>query len=593
MGLIVGRTRGVNMTKPKDRSLRTVLLPHLRRYRLSLSVLLILQLTSVITMLLLPNLNGRIVDEGIANADVNAIVALGITMLGLAGLNLLASVSATIVGSRISTGIGRAIRNDTYARVQDFSDSDLRRFGVPSLITRSTNDTNQLQVAVFMTMTVLATAPLLVAGGTVFALSANIQLAPLVVLSALCLTATVVLIVRKLIPYYAILQTSIDRVGRVLREQLAGIAVIRSFGREGLETDRFDRMNTHLTATARRIGSLQAVLLPSILVISNFGAAAVIGVGAILVGNGSMEVGEIIAFVGYLTQILAGLSLGAAMVAVLPRAQVSARRIREVLETIPSVQDPAAPREPGSRRGSVELRGVEFRYPGAHKPIIAGVDMVCGPGTTTVILGGTGDGKSTLLGLIPRFSDVTSGQVLVDGIDIRERRRDNLYLGMSYVAQVPALLSGTLESNLRLGRPEASDADLRTALEIACADDFVFRHELGTNQEVQHGGKNFSGGQRQRLALAQAIVADPRLLLLDDPFSALDPETESNIKHRLRQALPGVTVVMTAQRVSSAVGADTIIVLTDGRIEARGTHDELARNSPTYREILESQAALL
>ncbi|WP_168187013.1 ABC transporter ATP-binding protein [Williamsia sp. 1138] len=557
-----------------------------------MSVLLILQLTSVVTMLLLPNLNGRIVDEGIANADVDAIVAIGITMLGLAGLNLLASVSATIVGSRISTGIGREIRNDTYSRVQDFSDSDLRRFGVPSLITRSTNDTSQLQTAVFMTMTVLATAPLLVVGGTVFALSANIQLAPLVVLSASCLTATVVLIVRKLIPNYAILQTSIDRVGRVLREQLAGIAVIRSFGREQLESDRFGAANTDLTATARRIGSLQAVLLPSVLVISNFGAAAVIGVGAILVGKGSMEVGEIIAFVGYLTQILAGLSLGAAMVAVLPRAQVSARRIREVLETVPTVQDPASPHTPGSRRGSVELQGVEFRYPGAAKAILSGVDLVCAPGTTTVILGGTGDGKSSLLSLIPRFSDVSAGRVLVDGIDVRDRRRDDLYDGMSYVAQVPALLSGTLESNLRLGRPEASEADLRSALEIACADDFVFRHEQGLDQEVHHSGKNLSGGQRQRLALAQALVADPRLLLLDDPFSALDPETESNISRRLREALPDVTVVMTAQRVSSAAGADTIVVLTDGRIEARGTHRELSTSSPTYREILESQAAL-
>jgi ATP-binding cassette subfamily B protein len=441
-------------------------------------------------------------------------------------------------------------------------------------------------------MTILATAPVLVIGGTAMAISENYTLSPLVVLIAASLTVVVVAIVRKLIPSYEKLQQSVDRVGRVLREQLTGIRVIRSFGREELEISRFATANTDLTSTARRIGALQAILLPSIIFIANIGAAAVIGIGAVLVDNQSMEVGGIIAFVGYLTQILIGLSIGAAMIALLPRAQVSARRVLEVLNTVPSVQDPEHDRAPTTRTGLLELDGVGFRYPGAQHAVLTDIDLVCRPGTVTAVLGGTGDGKSTLLKLVPRFCDVTSGRITIDGVDVRERIRATLYEDISYVAQTPSLLSGTLEANLRLGCPEATDDDLSAALTVVCAADFVFSHEMGLGQQVQHGGSNFSGGQRQRLALAQAIVPKPRLLLLDDPFSALDPEVESIIKQQLRQALPETVILLTAQRVSSARGADTIVVLTDGRIDARGTHDELAASSSTYREILESQAAL-
>lgn len=579
---------GISREKP----LITVLSPHLRTHLRPLLVLIFLQLVAVTTTLLLPNLNGRIVDEGIAQADVDAITTIGAIMLALALVNLCASVAATIIGSFIATSIGRDIRNSTYSRVQQFSNTDLHKFGVPSLITRSTNDINQLQLVVFIAMTVLATAPVLVVGGTVMALSENIELAPVVVVVAVALTTVVIVIVRKLIPSYARLQSAIDGVGRVLREQLTGIKVIRSFGREELEESRFDTANTELTTTAHRIGSLQALLLPSIILIANVGAAAVIGLGAVLVDNNSMEVGGIIAFVGYLTQILIGLSIAAAMIALVPRAQVSARRVQEILGTNPSVEDPDVCRVPGTRTGEVELSGVGFRYPGAEHAVLSDIDLRCRPGTLTAVLGGTGDGKSTLLSLIPRFCDATSGRVLVDGTDVRERARADLYQDISYVAQVPALLSGTVEANLRLGRPDASDDDLRAALDVACASDFVFSHEQGLRQVVQHGGKNFSGGQRQRLALAQAIVHRPRLLLLDDPFSALDPETESRVKQRLRQALPDVVILLTAQRVSSTAGADIIVVLSGGRICARGTHDELIRNSTTYREILDSQAAL-
>ncbi len=577
---------------PKEKPLTTVLAPHLRTYRRPLLILIFLQLVAVTTTLLLPNLNGRIVDEGIAHADVDAIVTIGAIMLALALVNLCASVAATIIGSFLATSIGRDIRNSTYSRVQQFSDTDLHKFGVPSLITRSTNDINQLQLAVFIAMTVLATAPVLVVGGTVMALSENVRLAPVVIVIAAALTTVVVVIVRKLIPSYSRLQSAIDGVGRVLREQLTGIKVIRSFGREELEESRFDTANTELTTTSHRIGSLQAIMLPSIILIANVGAAAVIGVGAVLVGNNSMEVGGIIAFVGYLTQILIGLSIAAAMVALVPRAQVSARRVQEILGTVPSVQDPDVCRVPAIRTGEVELSGVGFRYPGAEHAVLSDIDLQCRPGTLTAVLGGTGDGKSTLLSLIPRFCDATSGRVLIDGIDVRERERSELYQDISYVAQVPALLSGTLEANLRLGRPDASDDDLRAALDVACATDFVFNHEQGMHQEVQHGGGNLSGGQRQRLALAQAIVHRPRLLLLDDPFSALDPETESQVKQKLRRALPDTVILLTAQRVSSTAGADTIVVLSGGRICARGTHDELIGSSSTYREILDSQAAL-
>ncbi|MBA4022848.1 MAG: multidrug ABC transporter ATP-binding protein [Gordonia sp.] len=577
---------------PKEKPLTTVLAPHLRTYRRPLLILIFLQLVAVTTTLLLPNLNGRIVDEGIAHADVDAIVTIGAIMLALALVNLCASVAATIIGSFLATSIGRDIRNSTYSRVQQFSDTDLHKFGVPSLITRSTNDINQLQLAVFIAMTVLATAPVLVVGGTVMALSENVRLAPVVIVIAAALTTVVVVIVRKLIPSYSRLQSAIDGVGRVLREQLTGIKVIRSFGREELEESRFDTANTELTTTSHRIGSLQAIMLPSIILIANVGAAAVIGVGAVLVGDNSMEVGGIIAFVGYLTQILIGLSIAAAMVALVPRAQVSARRVQEILGTVPSVQDPEVCRVPAIRTGEVELSGVGFRYPGAEHAVLSDIDLQCRPGTLTAVLGGTGDGKSTLLSLIPRFCDATSGRILIDGIDVRERERSELYQDISYVAQVPALLSGTLEANLRLGRPDASDDDLRAALDVACATDFVFNHEQGLRQEVQHGGGNLSGGQRQRLALAQAIVHRPRLLLLDDPFSALDPETESRVKQNLRRALPDTVILLTAQRVSSTAGADTIVVLSGGRICARGTHDELIGSSSTYREILDSQAAL-
>jgi ATP-binding cassette subfamily B protein len=580
------------MATTAEKPLTSVLLPQLRTFRRPLVLLLFLQLTAAATTLLLPNLNGRLVDDGIARADTDAILAIGAIMLTLAVVNLCASVLATVIGSHVATSIGRGLRDSTYARVQSFADTDLHKFGVASLITRSTNDINQLQLAVFMAMTILATAPVLVIGGAVMAVTENYTLAPLVVVVAAALTTVVVVIVRKLIPSYEMLQRFVDRVGRVLREQLTGVRVIRSFGREDLEMSRFATANTDLTATARRIGALQAVLLPSIIFIANIGAAAVIGVGGVLVDNGSMQVGGIIAFVGYLTQILIGLSIGAAMVALLPRAQVSARRVLEVLDTIPAVQDPPSDRAPATRTGHVELECVGFRYPGAQHAVLTDIDLVCRPGTVTAILGGTGDGKSTLLTLIPRFADVTSGRIRIDGVDVRERVRSVLYEDISYVAQAPSLMSGTLESNLRLGRPEATDDELREALNVVCAADFVFSHEMGLDQQVQHGGKNFSGGQRQRLALAQAIVPRPRLLLLDDPFSALDPEIESIIKQRLRQALPQTVVVLTAQRVSSARGADTIVILTDGRVDARGTHDELAASNATYREILESQAAL-
>lgn len=564
----------------------------MRTYRRPLTILLLLQLIAAVATLLLPNLNGRIVDEGIARTDVDAIYSIGAIMLALAAVNFCASVGATIIGSFISTSIGRDIRNSTFARVQRFSDTDLRTFGIPSLITRSTNDINQLQMFVFVATTILATAPVLVVGGTVMALGENIRLAPIIIVVAVALTAVVTIIVRKLIPSYARLQSLVDRVGQVLREQLTGIKVIRAFGREDLEATRFDAANTALTVTAHRIGALSAVLLPSIILIANLGAAAVIAAGAVLVDNGSMEVGGIIAFVGYLTQILIGLSIVAAMVALVPRAQISAQRVQDVLSTVPSVQDPEACRTPSTRTGQVELVKVGFRYPAARDAVLADIDLTCRPGTLTAILGGTGDGKSTLLNLIPRFCDATSGQVLVDGVDVRDRSRTDLYRDISYVAQAPTLLSGTLESNLRLGRPDATDDELRAALEVVSAVDFVFAHEEGLDQLVQPGGSNFSGGQRQRLALAQAIVPGPRLLLLDDPFAALDPETENRIKHRLRRALPETVIILTAQRVSSTAGADTIIVLAGGRVDARGTHDELAQSSTTYREILESQAAL-
>ena len=580
------------MTNNPDRALTTVLRPHARALRGPLLLLLFLQVTAAVTILLMPNLNGRLIDDGIGRADMDAIRTIGAMMLAVAFVSLVVSVLATILGSYISTSIGRDLRNQTYARVQSFADTDVNRFGIPSLITRSTNDINQLQLMIFVAMTILATAPVLVIGGTVMALSENYRLAPLVVLVAAALMVIVVVIVRKLVPHYEKLQKSVDRVGRVLREQLTGIRVIRSFGREDLETSRFATANTDLTKTAWSIGSLQALLLPSVIFIANIGAVAVIGVGAVLVDNNSMQVGGIVAFVGYLTQIVIGLSIGAAMVALLPKAKVSARRIHEVLSTEPSVQDPAAGRTPDSRTGHVKLSDVGFRYPGAQHPVLHDINLDCRPGTLTAVLGGTGDGKSTLLGLIPRFNDVTTGQVLIDGIDVRERHRSELYEDISYVSQVPTLLSGTLESNLRLGNPAASDDDLRSALQVACATDFVFSHEDGLDQRVQHGGKNFSGGQRQRLALAQAIVAKPRLLLLDDPFSALDPEIESIVKHRLRQQLADAVIILTAQRVSSARGADTIVVLTDGRIDALGTHDELAATSSVYREILDSQAAL-
>lgn len=568
-----------------------LLVEYLRPHRPLLAAVVVFQLAQSIASLYLPTLNADIIDEGVAKANIGYILSLGGVMLAITLLQIVCAVIAVYFAAKAAMGVGRDLRGAIFARVGEFSEQEVTKFGAPSLITRSTNDVQQVQQLVLMSATMLVTAPMLSIGGVIMAVRQDVQLSWLIAVAVPVLLIAVGLLTARMVPLFRKMQKRIDTVNRVLREQLTGIRVVRAFVREDIETARFAQANEDVTDTALRAGRLMALAFPVVMLVLNVSSVAVIWFGSFRIQDGSMQVGTLIAFLSYLIQILMSVMMATFMAVMIPRAAVSADRIGEVLRTESSVRPPRNPLSSEVRRGELEMRDVGFAYPGADQPVLSGISFTARAGQTTAIIGSTGSGKTTLVNLMPRLFDATSGAVKMDGVDVRELHPDLLWGHIGLVPQRPYLFSGTVRSNLLYGKPDATEDELWEALEIAQAQDFVERMDEGLDAPISQGGTNVSGGQRQRLAIARALVKRPELYIFDDSFSSLDTGTDARLRQALKRSTAGATLVIIAQRVSSIVDADQILVLDDGRIVGRGTHSELLETSETYREIVSSQLA--
>ncbi|WP_068325256.1 ABC transporter ATP-binding protein [Janibacter terrae] len=555
------------------------------------ATLLLLQLAATLASLYLPSLNGEIIDNGVATGDTGYIVRHGGLMLAVSVLQIVATIAATWLGAGLSATMAARLRAAVFSRVGSFSAQEVARFGAPTLISRTTNDVTQVQTVTNMALTMMVTAPLMMVGGVVMALREDVGLSWLVAVAVPLLAVSVGLVIRQMVPSFRRMQTSVDTVNRILREQITGVRVVRAFVREGSERERFEVANTEYTGSAIAVGRLMALAFPIVMVILNASTVAVLWFGAQRVGSGEMQIGALTAFMTYLMQILMSVMMATFMSMMLPRAAVSAGRIDEVLSTESSVVPALAPRPMTQARPSVVLDAVEFAYPGADAPVLCDVSLRAEPGRTTAIIGSTGAGKTTLLDLVARLHDATGGRVLVGGTDVRELEPAELWSHLAVVPQRAFLFSGTIASNLRQAKPDATDEELWEALRIAQAEDFVRDLEQGLGAPVAQGGTNLSGGQRQRVSIARALVRRPDIYLFDDAFSALDLTTDARLRAALRPVVADSVVLVVAQRVSSIVDADHIVVLDDGRVVGDGTHDELLAGCPTYVEIVESQAA--
>jgi ATP-binding cassette subfamily B multidrug efflux pump len=561
----------------------------LRPYTRPLLLVVGLQLVGTMASLYLPSLNAEIIDQGIAKGDPDYIVGVGGWMLLVALVQIACSIAAVYVGARTAMGFGRDVRAALFHQVGEFSAREVNRFGAPSLITRGTNDVQQVQMLVLLSCTMLVTAPIMCFGGVVMALQEDAQLSWLMLVCVPVLVLAIGAVIVRMVPGFRSMQVRIDEVNRILREQITGIRVVRAFVREPEETARFARANSDLTAVATRVGRLMAMIFPIVMLVLNVSSVAVLWFGASRIDAGQMQIGALTAFLTYLIQILMAVMMATFMVMMIPRAAVCAERIIEVLDTASSVSLPERPVVPRAATGVLEMRGAGFAYPGAAEPVLRDVTLTARPGTTTGIVGSTGAGKTTLLGLVPRLFDVTSGAVLVDDVDVRDLEPEHLWSRVGIVPQKPYLFSGTVASNLRYGNPDATDEQLWGALEVAQAADFVRAMPEGLAAPIAQGGTNVSGGQRQRLAIARLLVRAPQIYLFDDSFSALDLATDARLRAALRPVTTTATVLVVAQRVASIRDADQIVVLDDGAVLGIGTHDELLATCPTYIEIVASQ----
>ncbi|MGI9006822.1 MAG: ABC transporter ATP-binding protein [Streptosporangiaceae bacterium] len=564
----------------------------LRPYRRDLSLVVVLQLLQTLATLYLPTLNADIIDRGVITGDTQYIWRTGAVMIAIAFVQITCAIGAVYFGARTAMALGRDLRHAIFRRVQDFSAREVGHYGTPSLITRNTNDVQQVQMLALMTFTLMVAAPIMCVGGIILALNQDVRLSALLLVAVPALGVIVALIIARMRPLFRMMQVRIDEINRVLREQIAGVRVIRAFVRDDRERDRFAAANTDLYEVSLGTGRLMALMFPAVMLVLNLSSVAVLWFGGHLVASGSMPIGALTAFLTYLLQILMSVMMATFMFVMVPRAEVCAERIVEILDTTPDVLPPVSPVRPagaGSDRGRLELRDVEFRYPGAQQPVLHQVRLTAEPGEITAIIGGTGSGKTTLVNLAPRLFDATSGEVLVDGTDVRDLDPAVLSGLIGLVPQRPYLFSGTVASNLRYGRPAATDAELWRALEIAQARDFVAQMQGRLDAPIAQGGTNVSGGQRQRLAIARAIVHQPEIYLFDDSFSALDYATDAALRAALAAETAHATVLIVAQRVATIRTADKIVVLEAGRIVATGTHDELMRTDQTYREIVLSQ----
>jgi ATP-binding cassette subfamily B multidrug efflux pump len=562
---------------------------HLKPYRGALTGVVFLQLLGTIASLYLPSLNADIIDKGVARGDTGYILTTGGWMLLVTLAQIICSIGAVFLGARTAMGMGRDVRSAVFHRVGEFSAREVAHFGAPSLITRNTNDVQQVQMLVLMSCTLMVMAPIMCVGGVVMALQEDAGLSWLLLICVPVLILAISQIVVRMVPQFRAMQERIDDVNRVLREQITGIRVVRAFVREPDETNRFMTANDRLTATALRAGRLFALMFPTVMLVLNASSVAVLWFGGHRVDSGQVEVGSLIAFLSYLMQILMSVMMATFMAVMVPRAAVSSERIMEVLETESSVRPPERPVTELARHGDLELRDVEFRYPGAHDSVLRDISFTARPGETIAIVGSTGAGKTSLISLVSRLFDVTGGSVLVDGVDVRELEPDLLWERIGLVPQRPYLFTGTVASNLKYGKPDATEDELWEALEVAQAKDFVQEMADGLDSAISQGGTNVSGGQRQRLAIARALVSRPDIYLFDDSFSALDLGTDARLRAALRPRTRNATVVIVAQRVSTVMDADQIIVLENGEIVGNGRHDELLETCPTYEEIVSSQ----
>ena len=562
---------------------------HLEPYKGLVSLVVLLQLVGTIASLYLPSLNADIIDQGVATGDTSYILRTGGWMLTVSLIQIVCSIAAVYAGAKIAMSLGRDVRAAVFHRVGSFSAREVNQFGAPSLITRNTNDVQQIQMLVVMTMTLMVAAPIMCVGGIIMALREDVGLSWLMLVSVPVLVLAVGLIVRRMVPGFRTMQVRIDAVNRVLREQITGIRVVRAFVREPRERERFGAANNDLTQVALMVGRLQVMIFPVVMLIFNASSIAVLWFGAHRVDDGAMQVGALTAFLAYLMQILMSVMMATFMAMMIPRASVSADRIAEVLGTESSVRPPDEPVTTLVGPGELAFDDVTFQYPGASDAVLKDIAFRATPGRTTAVIGSTGAGKTTLLSLVPRLFDPTGGAVRVDGTDIRDLAPEVLRKRIGIVPQKPYLFSGTVGSNLRYGNPEATDDELWQALEVAQAADFVRAMPEGLDAPIAQGGTNVSGGQRQRLCIARALVANPQIYLFDDSFSALDLSTDARLRAALKPHTRQATVVIVAQRVSTITDADEILVLEDGRIVGTGRHDELVATCPTYAEIVESQ----
>jgi ATP-binding cassette, subfamily B, multidrug efflux pump len=580
-------TEPTRTTPPLIVLLRT----YLRPYQRPLAVVLVLLLIGAIGNLYLPDLNGEIIDNGIAKGDTEYILRVGALMLVVTALLGVASILAVYGGARIAMGLGRDVRSAIFTKVETFSQVEVNHFGPASLITRNTNDVQQVQTVVFMGLTILVSAPILIIGGIFMALRTDVPLSALLLIILPLMALVIGLVMSRAIPLFRIMQVKIDRINQVMRETLSGIRVIRAFVQTPREEARFDVASDDLFQTALQTSRLFAITIPVISAIFQLSTVAVVWFGAIRVDNGAMQIGALTAFMQYLSQILFAVLTAVFMFILVPRATVSAARIQEVLLTEPAITDPAEPVTPTpiGRPGLVEFHEVEFGYPGAEEPVLHAVSFVARPGETTAIIGSTGSGKTTLINLIPRLYDVTGGSVTVDGVDVRAMAREDLWARIGFIPQKAFLFAGTVASNLRYGDQEATDEQLWEALSIAQGRDFVEAMEGGLEAPITQGGSNVSGGQRQRLAIARALVKRAPIFIFDDSFSALDFATDARLRAALSRSLGNATVIIVAQRVGTIMKADRIVVLDAGRVVGVGTHPELLATNETYQEIVYSQ----
>ncbi|MGV0607260.1 ABC transporter ATP-binding protein [Mycolicibacterium sp. XJ1904] len=561
-----------------------------RPYRALLATVATLQLVSTLASLYLPTVNAAIIDDGVAVGNLRRIVELGGVMLAVTALQVVCAVGAVYFGSRAGMGVGRDLRAAMFNHVTGFSAEDTARFGAPSLLTRTTNDVQQIQLLVQLTCTMLVTAPIMSIGGIFMALHQDAGLSWLLLVSVPILALANYWIVRHLLPIFRRMQRLVDGINRVMRDQLTGLRVIRAFAREPFERNRFAEANYALADTALEAGRWQALMLPTTTLVINVSSVALIWFGGLRIDAGQMQVGSLIAFLAYFMQILMAVLMATFILVIIPRASVCAERISEVLSVAPHIVSPEHPVRPSRIRGEIRLEAATFCYPGAERPVLQDISLTARPGTTTAVVGSTGSGKSTLVSLICRMYDATSGSVYLDGLDVRDYDPEQLWSVLGLVPQRGYLFSGTVADNLRYGKSDATDDEMWAALRVAAADDFVRAHPDGLGMKVAQGGANFSGGQRQRLAIARAVIRRPAVYLFDDAFSALDVHTDARVRSALREASAEATVIVVAQRISTVVQSDQIVVIDDGRIVGIGTHETLLRDCPQYAEFADSQS---